>query len=365
MSAAIGLHSYRSVGVVIPTYNRDDLLERCLERLACQTLQSSRTIIVDNGTRSSIPAFLNRFENLEWIPMLSNRGTAVAFNRGIASAAGCEYVFLLNNDIELEADCLDYLVQALEKGRAYSMAVPKLSRWSDPRYLDGAGDEILLGGGAYHVGSGELDVGQYDAPRAVFSACAAAALYRASLFDDIGGFDEDFFAYREDVDLGLRAQLRRHRCIYVPRARARHHGSATMGKPAHSWIIRLSTRNQILAILKTYPRYTLLRLLPQLLLFQVLWLAFSARRNTLGGYCLGIADALRALPKTWAKRCAIQSKKLLNSQSFLRLLQESERRIWQAQKNSHNSQPSKLLGFYFWFVKPLPEGGAAAYRENE
>jgi GT2 family glycosyltransferase len=297
--------------------------------------------------------------------MLGNRGTAVAFNRGIAAAAACDYIFLLNNDVELEADCLDYLVQALENDHAYSIAVPKLLRWSDPRYLDGVGDEILLGGGAYRVGSGELDVGQYDVPQPVFSACAAAALYRASLFNDIGGFDEDFFAYREDVDLCLRAQLRRHRCIYVPSALARHHGSATMGKPAHSWIIRMSTRNQILAIVKTYPSSTLLRLLPQLLLFQVLWLGFAARRNALWGYCLGIGDTLRALPNTLVKRSAIQSKNVLNSQSFLRLLQESERRIWQAQKSSHNPQPSKLLGFYFRFIKPQPEAGAAAYNENE
>jgi GT2 family glycosyltransferase len=341
-----------AVGVVIPTYDRDDLLEGCLEHLARQTLQSFRTIIVDNGARDSMPGFLSGFNNIEWIPMLRNRGTAVAFNRGIAAAAGCKFVFLLNNDAELEPECLSHLVRTLENDHTYSIAVPKLLRWADPRYLDGVGDEILTGGGAYRVGSGELDASQYDVPRSVFSACAAAALYRTSLFNDIGGFDEDFFAYREDVDLCLRAQLRKHRCIYVPAARAHHHGSATMGKPAHSWIIRLSTRNQMLAILKTYPRSTLLRLLPQLLLFQLLWLGFAAQRDALWGCCLGVTDALRALPATLVKRAAIQSKKLLNGRSFLGLLQESERRIWQAQKSAHNPQPSRMLGTYFRFVKP-------------
>jgi GT2 family glycosyltransferase len=361
----MGLHSCRSIGVVIPTYDRDDLLERCLEHLAFQTFRSFRPIIVDNGTRNSIPSFLGRFDNLEWIPMLSNRGTAVAFNRGIAAAEGCEYVFLLNNDVELEPECLSHLIQALENDHTYSIAVPKLLRWSDPRYLDGVGDEILLGGGAYRIGNGELDVGQYDVPQRVFSACAAAALYRVSLFNDIGGFDEDFFAYREDVDLCLRAQLRRHHCIYVPSARARHHGSATMGKPAHSWIIRMSTRNQILAIVKTYPSSTLLRLLPQLLLFQVLWLGFAAHRDALWGYCLGVADALRALPVTLVKRAAIQSKNLLNGRSFLGLLQESEGHIWRAQKSAHNPQPSRLLGTYFRFAKPPLHANGTPYDESK
>jgi GT2 family glycosyltransferase len=283
--------------------------------------------------------------------MLSNRGTAVAFNRGIAAAAGCEFVFLLNNDVELEPDCLSRLVQALANDHTFSMAVPKLLRWSDPRYLDGAGDEILLGGGAYRLGQGELDVGQYDSPQPVFSACAAAALYRTSLFKDIGGFDEDFFAYREDVDLGLRAQLRGHRCVYVPAARAHHHGSATMG-PAHSWVIRLSTRNQILAILKSYPGPILLRLLSQLLLFEVLWVAFAAHRGALLACGFGLIDALKNLPRTLAKRRYIQSKRLLNGRAFLVVLKESERRIWLSYKSPSNPQPSRLLGAYFRLVKP-------------
>jgi GT2 family glycosyltransferase len=283
--------------------------------------------------------------------MLSNRGTAVAFNRGIAAAAGCDFVFLLNNDVELEPDCLSRLVQALANDHTFSMAVPKLLRWSDPRYLDGAGDEILLGGGAYRLGQGELDVGQYDSPQPVFSACAAAALYRTSLFKDIGDFDEDFFAYREDVDLALRAQLRGHSCLYVPTARAHHHGSATMG-PAHSWVIRLSTCNQILAILKSYPGPILLRLLPQLLLFEVLWVAFAAHRGALLACGLGLIDALKTLPRTLAKRRYIQSKRLRNGRAFLAVLKQSEWRIWRSYKSLSNPQPSRLLGAYFRLVKP-------------
>jgi len=299
-----------------------------------------------------MPAFLCKYENSEWIPLLSNRGTAVAFNRGIAVAEGCNFIFLLNNDAEMEPECLSHLVQALDNNPSYSVAVPKLLRWSDPRYLDGVGDEILLGGGAYRVGHGELDAGQYDLSESVFGACAAAALYRASLFQDIGGFDEDFFAYREDVDLGLRAQLRGHRCIYVPAARVHHHGSATMGKPAHSWIVRLSTRNQIVAILKSYPGAALVRCLPQLLFFQILWLGFAIRRHTFFAACAGLLDTVGFLPKTFTKRKQIQSNRLVSSRCFLALLVQSEMRIRRWYGSIHTSQPSRLLALYFRIFDP-------------
>jgi GT2 family glycosyltransferase len=352
-----------SVGVVIPTYDRDDLLEACLKHLACQTFRSFRTIIVDNGARSAIPQFLRGHDNVQWIPMSTNHGTAVAFNRGIRAAQDCNYVFLLNNDAEMEPDCLLHLVHTLETESGYSVAVPKILRWSDPHYLDGAGDEILLGGGAYRVGNGELDAGQYDVQQPVFSACAAAALYRMDLFEDIGYFDEDFFAYQEDVDLCLRAHLRGHRCIYVPSAHVRHHGSATMGTPTNSRIIRLATRNQVLAILKTYPGSTLLRLLPQIFVFQLLWLGFAARKNAMPGYCLGVIDLLRALPRTLAKRAAVQSTRRLDGQAFLRLLEDSEGRIWYTYKRNQSFQPSRLLGTYFRLFKP-PLRARAVYGEN-
>ena len=124
----------------------------------------------------------------------------------------------------------------------------------------------------------------------IVSACAAAALYRRSLFQDIGGFDEDFFAYCEDVDLGLRAQLRGHRChtAYVPKARVRHHGSATMGATFHPKIMRLTSRAiACFVILKNYPMAIFFRLMPRLIVFQVLWLIFAIRKRAFLASCMG------------------------------------------------------------------------------
>ena len=295
-----------------------------------------------------MPEFLRKFEPLDWIPLSYNRGTAVAFNLGIGAAKDCDYVFLLNNDVEMEPECLSHLVQALEQDRSYSAAVPKLLRWSDPRYLDGVGDEILLGGGAYRVGNGELDAGQYDEPEPVFSACAAAALYRTSLFEDVGCFDEDFFAYREDVDLGLRAQLRGHRCLYVPAARAHHRGGATLGSPFHSETIRLSTRNQILAIIKNYPSSTIWRLVPRLVAFQFFWLGLAIQKRAFLGYCRGALNAISLVPSVLKKRREIQSKRLVASESVLSIMKASEERIrrWYEQP-SYDSQPT-VIALLFW-----------------
>jgi GT2 family glycosyltransferase len=343
----------RSIGVVIPTYDRDDLLETCLEHVARQTVRPARIIIIDNGTRNIMPEFLRKFELLDWIPLCGNRGTAVAFNLGIGAAKDCDYVFLLNNDVEMEPECLSHLVQELEQDRSYSAAVPKLLRWSDPRYLDGVGDEILLGGGAYRVGNGELDAGQYDEPGPVFSACAAAALYRTSLFEDIGCFDEDFFAYREDVDLGLRAQLRGHRCLYVPTARAHHRGGATLGSPFHSETIRLSTRNQILAIIKNYPSSTIWRLAPRLVAFQFFWLGLAIRKRAFVGYCRGALNAISLVPSALKKRSEIQSKRLVASESVLSIMKASEERIRRWYDSPHTIRSPQLLRFYFGIFRAL------------
>ena len=363
MSQASAVVSARSVGVVIPTYDRDDLLESCLEHVARQTLPPARIIIIDNGTRNIMPEFLRKFEPLDWIPLSGNRGTAIAFNLGIGAAKQCEYVFLLNNDVEMEAECLSHLVQALEQDRTYSAAVPKLLRWSDPRYLDGVGDEILLGGGAYRVGNGELDAGQYDESGPVFSACAAAALYRTSLFEDIGCFDEDFFAYREDVDLGLRAQLRGHRCLYVPAARAHHRGGATLGSPFHSETIRLSTRNQILAIIKNYPSSMIWRLAPRLVAFQFFWLGLAIQKRAFVGYCRGVLNAIPLVPSALRKRREIQSKRLVASESVLSIMKASEERIRRWYASPYMVRRPQLLRFYFGIFKALE--GESLKRRNQ
>ncbi len=347
-SSAVAEHS-PAISVVIPTWDRDDLLQACLAHLRQQTINSFKVVVVDNGKKNSSPHPFSQdgFPQPTWLRLSKNRGTALAFNRGLAESAESKYVLLLNNDVELEPDCMAQLLRALENNPQYSAAVPKLFQWANPKLLDGAGDEVLLGGGAYRVGYGELDVGQYDKMEPVFSACGAAALYRRSFLDSLGGFDEDFFAYRDDVDLSLRAQLRGHRFLYVPQARARHRGSATHGSPFHPAVIRLSTRNQVCMLLKNFSVPVLFRLAPRLIIFQILWAGLALRKRSFLSWCRGMLGALRLLPSMLRKRRAVMDGRLLSNAELLTRLKESEERIRRWQQSPHNQKPSRLLHVYF------------------
>ena len=336
-----------TVTVIIPTCSHNDLLELCLQHLDSQTFQSFQIVVVDNGTLGPIPSGHQFNPRIKWIHLPRNEGVAVAFNRGLALARETQYVFLLNDDTELEPDSLALLVQALEENRDYSMAAPKLLQWSNPSIIDGAGDEMLLGGCAYRIGHGQLDEGQYDQQESVFSACGAAALYRRTLFDEIGNFDEEYFAYYEDVDLSLRAFLRRHHCLYVPHARVRHHGSATLGSTFHPKIIRLTTRNQILTILKNYPIPIILRILPRIIVFRVLWMGLAINKRAFFAACMGLLGTLPLIPGTIGKRRRTMSLRLASNHEMLRHLVASEQRIRRWQSLTGNGRPSKLLAAYF------------------
>ncbi len=341
-----------TVTVIIPTCNRGKMVETCLRHLESQTFRSFRVVVVNNGTEG--PAFPGRppSSTILRIDVPRNEGTAAAFNRGLAASQQSPYVFLLNDDAEVEPDCLALLVRALEENPGYSMAVPKLLQWSDPSRLDGAGDEVLLGGGAFRLGQGQLDKGQYDRVETVLSACGAAALYRRSVFDDVGNFDEDFFAYREDVDLSLRALLRGHRCLFVPKARVRHRGSATLGSPFHPKIIRLTTRNQILTIIKNYPLPCFLRALPRIAVFQMLWMGFAINKHAFLAACAGLGDAVRLLPSTLSKRRQTMRRRAISDREWWGLVKGSERRLWRWHSSIHEGRSSKLLAAYFGIFGP-------------
>ena len=191
--------------------------------------------------------------------------------------------------------------------------------------------------GEGRAGTGDRSIG----------ACAAAALYRRSFLEAIGGFDEDFFAYRDDVDLSLRAQLRGYRFVYVPQARARHHGSATLGSPFHPVAIQLSTRNQICLLAKDYPVSVLFRLAPRLLVFQLLWAGLALKKRTFLPWCRGVLGALQALPRMLRKRKTVLADRHLSDTDLLGRLKASEERTRRWQLSAHNQRPSRLLALYF------------------
>lgn len=336
------------VSVIIPALHRPDLTQRCIESLRSQTLASGcvGVIVVENDARPETVLPEPLPENVRRIDLAENLGTTGSINRALAETRS-KYVLLLNNDVELHPRCLETLVSAIEEDERCGFATGKILDATDRTRLDGAGDALLLAGAAFRLGHGELDVGQFDSPCDVLAGCGAVILFRRSALLEAGGLDEDFFAYLDDMDVCLRVRLLGYRGAYIPTAVAYHIGSATLGDVFHPRIVEWITKNQILLIVKNYPAGVLIRLLPRVMFFQLLWLGRAFYRGRLLAYVSGCLSALRLLPRMIRKRGEMKKRKRLSNHELFALLIKSEQQILSWQKSIHPSQRSKLLKIYF------------------
>lgn len=254
------------VAVIIPNYNGAALLPGCLEALRRQTFKDFVTVVVDNGsTDTSVDLVRTRFPEVVVIALPHNLGFAGAVNRGILETES-EFVALLNNDAEPEPGWLEALVAALNARPEAAMAASKLLLYDRRDVLHSAGDFLEASGRPGNRGVWQRDWGQFDGVDEVFSACGAAALYRRSLFAEVGLFDEAYRAYLEDIDLACRARLRGRRCIYVPSARVYHRLSATGGGPLAA---HLFGRNLPRLIVKNFPGRLLAKAWPAIAAYQL------------------------------------------------------------------------------------------------
>ncbi len=311
------------VTVVIPNWNGERLMKLCLGSLQNQSFGDFEVTVVDNGsTDGSIGFVREHFPEVRVIPLGENRGFAAAVNAGIEASAA-EFVALLNNDTEQDPGWLEALVRAAEDRPESGLFASKLVDFHDRGVLDGAGDGMRLSGLPYRLGHGERDAGRFDRPGYVFGACAAAALYRKSLFEEVGLFDEDFVSYCEDGDLSFRAQLAGHRCFYVPDAVVYHMGSASTGGKRSPTATRLGTRNSLSLLVKDLPLCVVPHTLPFFALGQLARLITAAATGTLLAHIEGLLGAWRHLPLMREKRAAIQKRKRLSDAEVRKLLRES------------------------------------------
>ena len=291
------------VSVIIVNWNGERLLGGCLAALSAQRYRNFETIVVDNGSvDGSVKLLRDSYPGVAVIENGENRGFAAANNQAIAIAKG-RYLALLNNDVEVGREWLSHFVAAAESSPPdVGMWACKILSWEDRATIDSVGGLLLSRCGiAKGRGRGAPDRGQYDREREVFIPSACAALYRRELFQDIGGFDEDFFAYCEDTDLGMRARLRGWKCLSVPDAVVFHHYSGTAGKysPMKAFLVE---RNHLWVALKTFPLPMLLRL-PPVTLWRCLLQAYGiATRQGAGGQYVrehSKASLIGLLLKAW------------------------------------------------------------------
>lgn len=293
---------------MVLTYDGRELLDVVMPSLLAQDWTDMTVLVVDNGSRDGTPEHVrSRWPGAKLLILPTNVGVAAALNRGIAAAVS-EYVALLNNDVELEPTWLSRLVGCLEGHPEACSATGKLMDYRYRAVFDAAGDLLRWSGAAAHRGYRERDVGQFERPEAIFGPCAGAALYRRRAFDVVGGFDEDFFAYQEDVDWSLRAQLRGYSSRYEPAAVAYHMGGATTGGARGSYNV-LQRRNQLLVVLKCYPGGALARHAPKVLYGQAGALADGLHDGGWWAQLRAWSQVLARLPATLGKRRAIQASR--------------------------------------------------------
>jgi N-acetylglucosaminyl-diphospho-decaprenol L-rhamnosyltransferase len=292
----------RTVAVVIPSWNSLELLPRCLASLQQQGL-GLETLVVDNGSTDGTVVFLER----EGVPHLSlprNLGFARAMNLG-AARVRAEAILALNADTVLEPGAVAVLHEALAADPGLAGVQPRIlqleeERQGEPR-LYSAGQGLTADGRAVELGAGEPASDSRSAPREVFGVCGAACLLRRELFDRLGGYDERYFSFYEDVDLNVRARILGRRFAYVPEAVVWHVGNASWTAQAPrpgAWNARLVARNRIATQAKFLP----VRALPRVLLVELGALGRAARQGRFRATLRGKLEGLSRLPAVLSER---------------------------------------------------------------
>ena len=287
--------------VVIPNWNGARWLEPCLDSVAAQTAPPSQVLVVDNGSTDGSAARAAERPGMEVLELGRNTGFAVAANRGWAALGPeVEAVALVNPDVTLAPDWLARTTAALDGDPRAAAVACKMVDMADPGHLYDTGDLLRRDGACEQRGRFTRDDGRYDEPGEVFAACAGAALYRRAAVDELGGFEERFFLYLEDVELGLRLRLAGWRCRYEP-VTARHAGEGSDTVPVRSveaWV----ERNTLLLAARHFPA----RWLPLIAYRQAGWAWHALRAGRLRAHLRAAADALPLLPAMLRERRAVR-----------------------------------------------------------
>jgi GT2 family glycosyltransferase len=327
------------ISVIVVNWNRKELLRACLRSLERQSEVASEVLVVDNGSADGSADMAEAEFGARVIRNRENRGFCAANNQGIAAAQG-EFVALLNNDAEAAGGWLAALHRACSGAPDIGMAASKVLVWEDPSRIDKAGHLIFPDGQNRGRGTGERDHGQFDREEEVLWPDGCAAMYRKAMLDQIGGFDEDFFAYGDDAELGLRARIAGWRCIYTPQAVVRHHRGSTLGKGS-TRRLELIERNRLLLAIKLFP-WSLLLLNPAFFAARLAAGALAACRGAgdtahfpglagkwrmVRGLVAGQLQALRAAPLMLRKRAQMRPIRRLTPAEVRRLIWTNRLRL--------------------------------------
>ena len=309
------------VSIVIINWNGECFLEQCLVALMTQTVKPHEIILMDNASSDGSVEIVRRFPSVRLLLPGQNTGFARGNNIAIEAASSeSEWIALMNPDAFAEPLWLEELLSAAKRNPAFDVFGSKLVNAAAPSVLDGVGDIYHVSGLVWRIAHGLPLSDATESECEIFSACAAAALYRRSALRELGGFDEDYFCYVEDVDLGFRFRLAGRRCLFVPKSVARHVGSGTTGGQHSDFALYHGHRNLVWTFVKDMPGLLFWLLLPLHLvlnLVSIIWFAFRGQGRVI---LRAKRDALLGLPKMWRKRKQIQKSRIASISDIWRVL---------------------------------------------
>lgn len=330
------------VSVVIPNWNGADSLPACLDSLKNQTLDY-QTIVVDNGsTDESKELLYAKYPEVKVIPLPFNTGFTGGVNAGLGYAADNNHDFsaLLNNDAVADKNWLENLVKAMQAKPEVGIVTSKIIN-DTGEYLDSTGDLFTIWGLPYPRGRREANTAKYDNQREIFGASGGASLYRHKMLAEIGFFDDDFFAYYEDIDISFRAQLAGWKVFYEPSAIVHHHISATSAR-LRGFATYQTMKNLPLVVIKNAPRGLLRRILPRLMLAYILFFGRAITRSQGWSAFKGLFKMLLLLPKKIGQRRKIQKTRQVSARYINSILTHD------LPPNARNLR--RIRGFW-WFIR--------------
>jgi GT2 family glycosyltransferase len=289
------------VSVIIVNYNGRTFLKKCLSSLLLQSYPAMEIIFVDNGSKDgSIEYIKKEFPSVKIIANNENSGFAKGNNIGIKTAKG-ELIATLNTDTEVTPQWLEKLVNAMVSDENVGMCASKMLLMKYPDIINSTGILISRSGTCWDRGIFERDIGQYESMEEVFGPCAGAALYRMSMLDEIGLFDEDFIAYFEDTDLAFRGRLAGWKCLYVPKAAVYHMHGGTAGFES-DYTIYYGNRNVLWNPIKNFPIMLLIFYFPWIIGRNIGVIPYYILKGHGKAVLRAKVDAIKGIPKMLAKR---------------------------------------------------------------
>jgi GT2 family glycosyltransferase len=310
-----------SIAVIIVTWNSAKFISSVLSCLKLQTYQPAKIIILDNASDDLADlqkVLAAESFSVDFIALPKNVGFAAANNVGINRCDTIDLIALLNPDAFPEPAWLENLVNATQIYPEYSFFSSRQMQLGG-ELLDGAGDGMYFWGKPFRRGYGKTIKAQYLIDKPVFSACAAAAIYRANALTEVGGFDEDFFCYMEDVDLSFRLQLRGHSCMYVANAVVIHIGSASLGKRS-DFSLFYGQRNMVICFFKNMPLVMLIIFMPVHLLINIFYLLSAIFIGKFFVLLRAKFEAISLIKRFYSKRKMVQENKKISPIKLLFLL---------------------------------------------